>query len=100
MYKDNNNIDKLRYYKNYNTNEDKSFDIKFFGNINIINYMGEIKNDYRHGKGFEYYPNSLIKYEGDFLNDIPNGDGTLYDDTSCIIYSGQFVDGAPGGFDN
>ena len=38
-------------------------------------YIGECKNNLKHGKGTEYYKNGNIKYEGDFINDKFEGNG-------------------------
>ena len=38
-------------------------------------YVGQFKNDLRHEKGTEYYPNGKIQYEGDWINDKREGNG-------------------------
>ena len=38
-------------------------------------YLGEFKNDLKHGKGIEFYDNGNIKYDGDFVNDKKEGYG-------------------------
>ena len=34
-------------------------------------YIGEWKNNLRHGKGKFYHKNGIIQFEGDYVNDFP-----------------------------
>ena len=38
-------------------------------------YIGDIKNNLKHGKGKIYYATGNIKYDGDFINDKFEGNG-------------------------
>ena len=55
-------------------------------------YIGQLKNDYRHGKGILYYKNGNIKYEGDFVENKFGGNGKLILEDGQY-YIGQFKDG-------
>ena len=41
-------------------------------------YIGQLKNDHRHGKGILYYKNGNIKYEGDFVENKFGGNGNWF----------------------
>ena len=63
------------YYKNGNIRYEGDFiNDKFEGNGKYIYedgdyYIGEWKNDLKHGKGKYYYKNGNIKFESYFIND-------------------------------
>ena len=38
-------------------------------------YIGELKNNKKHGKGIIYYENVNIKYDGNFIDDKFEGNG-------------------------
>ena len=38
-------------------------------------YIGQFKNDLKHGKGIIFYENGNIKYDGEFINDNYKGNG-------------------------
>ena len=58
-------------------------------------YVGEFKNDQRHGQGTYIYA-SGSRYEGEFKNNKPNGQGAYYfladDEFKGDIFVGQFQD--------
>ena len=55
-------------------------------------YIGQLKNDYRHGKGILYYKNGNIKYDGDFFDNKFEGNGKLvFEDGQ--YYIGEFKKG-------
>jgi hypothetical protein len=90
---------KIKYYANMKEEKNNNlFTIQFFSNLNIIEYIGKLKNTFKNGFGVEFWRNSKKKYIGQYVNDIPHGEGSLYDDNESIIFTGQFSDGAPGGF--
>jgi len=55
-------------------------------------YIGQLKNDHRHGKGILYYKNGNIKYEGDFVENKFEGNGKLILEDGQY-YIGQFKNG-------
>ena len=72
------------YYKNGSIKYEGDFiNDKAEGNGKYIKedgnyYIGELKNNLKHGKGKLYYKNGNIKYEGDFINDKFAGNGKFY----------------------
>ena len=79
-------------------------------------YIGQFKNEFRNGKGIDYYPNGNIKYEGDFVNGkyegkgkyiyesgnyyigqfkngLMHGKGTYHDSKGNIMFEGDFING-------
>ncbi len=55
-------------------------------------YIGEVKNNLRHGKGKLYYKNKDIQYEGDFVNNKFDGNGIFFYEHG-EYYVGQFKNG-------
>ena len=41
-------------------------------------YIGEYKNNLRHGKGTDYYSNGNINYEGEYSNGKKEGNGKVF----------------------
>ena len=79
-------------------------------------YIGEWKNNMKHGRGTIYYKNGTIKYEGDFINgkfegngiyifedggfyigqyknDLKHGSGKLFYEDGNLKYDGEFSNG-------
>ena len=54
-------------------------------------YVGELKNDKRHGKGIMYYKNGDI-YEGEYYNDVKEGKGIYYH-SNGDRYEGDYKNG-------
>ena len=62
-------------------------------------YVGEWKDDLRHGKGCQFYK-SGAKYEGDWAHDLRHGLGILWgyqEKKYRIKYSGEWYEGIPNG---
>ena len=59
---------------------------------NGIYYIGQWKNDMKHGKGTLYKKDDSLIYEGDFENDKYNGFGESIEENGNI-YIGQWKDG-------
>ena len=53
-------------------------------------YVGEWKNNLKHGKGIDYDKNGKIIYEGDYVNDQYEGNGKLIEENGDY-YIGQFL---------
>eukprot|EP00794_Sanderia_malayensis_P009794 gene9794-10793_t len=59
-------------------------------------YIGEIKDQLRHGFGVYNYPNSFFKYEGEWRKGKKHGHGKLVMNDGSF-YEGQFVNGEMSG---
>lgn len=76
--------------KNENTadGDDNIYKTKIY---ELGKYIGELKNDKRHGKGTMYYQNG-DKYVGDYCNDIKEGKGIYYH-SNGDRYEGDYKNG-------
>lgn len=62
----------------------------------IGNYVGEYKNNKKHGKGVYEYENG-VKYVGQYVDGTKEGPGILYNGDETISYDGLFKNGLPHG---
>ena len=60
-------------------------------NNNNIKYIGNYKNQYKHGYGKSYFTNNNIQYKGMWKNELSDGYGTSYYKNGTCAYKGQFV---------
>jgi len=62
----------------------------------IGHYLGEYKNNRKHGKGVYEYKNG-IKYEGQYVDGNKEGYGKLFNGDGSMSYEGYFKKGLPHG---
>ena len=96
--------------------KDKLWNIKFYdiyGNIKnefkngkgfikefdrgILRFEGEYLNGEKNGKGKEYFLNRKLKFEGEYLNGKRNGNGKLYHKNKILKFEDEFLNGERNG---
>jgi antitoxin component YwqK of YwqJK toxin-antitoxin module len=67
---------------------------KFYPNGNK-EYVGQMRNGTKDGKGIQYALDGTIAYVGDFKNDQMNGTGKLYydDPKKSMLFNGTLING-------
>ena len=61
-------------------------------------FVGEFKDDMKHGKGKYYDTEGQIYYDGDWKEGLPDGDGIEYHQNGRIKFDGDYKNGKKDGF--
>jgi hypothetical protein len=70
-------------------NQKNGYGYRLYKNNKV--YIGDFKDDLKHGQGKLLNRNGEILYEGEYSNDLMNGKGRLYLPNK-YFYEGEFSD--------
>ena len=67
--------------------------IEYYGEEGVLKFKGLYKNNFRFGKGVEFYKNGKIRARGNWNGDFLNEECEIYWDNGNLKFKGYFEEG-------